>query len=222
MDEIIKNLFIIGAGGHAKEIAYLIEDINITKRRWNILGFISNNDAEVGNTIMGYEIFPESILKKRKDEHLNLVIAIGNSRTVKKIHCKLMGLKSNIEFPNIIHPRVVPDMRGVSLGIGNIICAGNIFTTNIRIGSFNCINRACNISHDVRIADYCIVNPGVNLSGGVEIEDGCLIGTGATILQYLKIGSNSVVGAGAVVIKNVRENTTVVGVPAKEVIKQEV
>lgn len=219
MDQIIKNLFIIGAGGHAREIAYLIEDINIAERQWNILGFISNDDAEIGNTMMGYEIFPERILKKRKTEQLNLVIAIGNSRTVKKIHCELMGLKSNIEFPNIIHPRVVPNLRGTSMGIGNIICAGNIFTTDIQIGSFNCINRACNISHDVRIADYCIINPGVNLSGGVEIEKGCLIGTGATILQYLKIGAYSVIGAGAVVTRNVRKNRTVVGVPAKEIVK---
>jgi serine acetyltransferase len=50
----------------------------------------------------------------------------------------------------------------------------------------------------------------------VVIEDEVLIGTGAQVLQYLKIGSGATVGAGAVVIRNVAENTTVIGVPARE------
>lgn len=219
MGQQMNNIFIIGAGGHAREIAYLIEDINLADCRWNILGFISNNDTEIGHTLGKYEIFPENILQEMKNEHLNIVIAIGNPRIVQNIYTKLMTLGGNYEFPNIIHPEVAANIRGVTMEKGNIICAGNIFTTDIQIGSFNCINRACNISHDVRIADYCIINPAVNLSGGVEMETGCLIGTGATILQYLKIGAYSVIGAGAVVTRNVRKHKTVVGVPAKEIVK---
>jgi len=213
-----KDILIIGAGGHAREIAFLIEEINLVNSQWNILGFVSNAVTEIGCSLNGYEIYSDTVLKHQDINHLHIVIAIGNPQIVKRIHCELQELKGNFIFPNIIHPTQSSKLRGVSMGDGNIVCEGNIFTTNVRIGSFNCINRGCNISHDVRIDNYCVINPGVNISGGVEIGDGSLIGTGATILQYLKIGSNSVVGAGAVVTKNVRKNKTVIGIPAREII----
>ncbi|MBU0580436.1 MAG: N-acetyltransferase [Candidatus Margulisbacteria bacterium] len=43
------------------------------------------------------------------------------------------------------------------------------------------------------------------------------IGSGSVILPGIVIGENAVVGAGAVVTKDVPANTTVVGVPAREV-----
>ena len=39
----------------------------------------------------------------------------------------------------------------------------------------------------------------------------------ATILSGIHIGANAIIGAGSVVIKDVLENTTVVGVPARVV-----
>ncbi|MCK4446575.1 MAG: transferase, partial [Candidatus Marinimicrobia bacterium] len=40
-----KDIIIIGAGGHAKEIAYLIEDINMEKKTWNLLGYIDRDKS---------------------------------------------------------------------------------------------------------------------------------------------------------------------------------
>jgi acetyltransferase-like isoleucine patch superfamily enzyme len=66
----------------------------------------------------------------------------------------------------------------------------------------------------------CVLNPTVNISGGVELGSAVLVGTGAQILQYVKIGDGAVIGAGAVVNKDVNAETTVVGIPAKELIKR--
>lgn len=49
----------------------------------------------------------------------------------------------------------------------------------------------------------------------IEIGDNCYFGTGCTILGPVKIGNNVTVGAGAVVTKDVPDNCTVAGVPAK-------
>ena len=49
------------------------------------------------------------------------------------------------------------------------------------------------------------------------IENNVLIGSNSVILGNIIIKENSKVGAGAVVLKNVKENTTVVGVPSKVV-----
>jgi len=122
----------------------------------------------------------------------------------------------SITFPNLIHPSTLLDKESVVMEQGNVICAGNIFTTNISIGSFNYFNLNCTYGHDIQIGDYCVFNPGINLSGGVKIGSGCLIGTGATILQYLNIGDGAIVGAGAVVVKDVPPGLVVAGVPAKQ------
>lgn len=52
-----------------------------------------------------------------------------------------------------------------------------------------------------------------------NIGNSCVIGAGAKILGNIDIGGNVKIGANAVVLKSVLPNITVVGVPAKEVIK---
>ena len=51
------------------------------------------------------------------------------------------------------------------------------------------------------------------------IEDDVSIGANATILPGVRLGRGCVVGAGAVVTKDVPPGMTVIGNPAKELIK---
>ncbi len=49
------------------------------------------------------------------------------------------------------------------------------------------------------------------------VKKGASIGSNATIIAGITIGENAMVGAGAVVTKDVPDNTTVAGVPARPV-----
>ena len=53
-------------------------------------------------------------------------------------------------------------------------------------------------------------------NGCIEVMDNVFIGSNTTILPNVKIGPNAIVAAGSVVTKDVKENTVVAGVPAKE------
>ena len=214
-----ENIVIIGAGGHAKEIAFLIEDINSYEMTWNILGYIDRDTSNLGKNNGRYKIIGDERFFDDYKGELNAVVAIGDPTKLKEISSRIAFKYQNVKFPNLIHPSALGYIRDVKMKRGNIICAGNIFTTDINIGSYNCFNRGCNISHDVEIGDCCVINPGVNISGGIKIGSGCLIGTGATILQYLNIGENSTIGAGAVVVKDVKPSDTVVGIPASSILK---
>lgn len=49
----------------------------------------------------------------------------------------------------------------------------------------------------------------------VHIKENAWIGAGATILPGVTVGENAIVGAGSLVTKDVPDNATVVGVPAR-------
>ncbi len=56
-----------------------------------------------------------------------------------------------------------------------------------------------------------------NIKRHPTIQDNVIVGSGAQILGPVVIGKNSRIGANAVVLKNVPENVTYVGVPARKI-----
>ena len=54
----------------------------------------------------------------------------------------------------------------------------------------------------------------------MTVQDDVHVGLGANIIQGIKIETFSTIGAGSVVINNIGKNSTVVGVPAKDIKKK--
>lgn len=212
----MKSIYILGSGGFAKEVFWLIHDINKEVHRFDFKGFI-DYDPEVVSIRLGgvdYPIFNE-------DEWLNtvgaslqnlcLAIGIGNPATIRKVSQKM----NHFEFPNLIHPSFKGFRDGLTFGRGNIITAGCIFTIDIQVGSFNIFNLNTTVGHDAVIGNGNVINPGCNISGGVRIGDFNLLGTNSTILQNVTVGDFSVLGASSLANKAIDSNKVAVGVPAK-------
>lgn len=216
-----RDIYILGAGGLAREVAFLIEEIHrFGSGEYTIIGYIDRDDQKRGQANGKYLIAGAEDLLDHLAAETSVALAVGNPEILKTLVARLKQ-KRELIFPNLFHPSTIMDNERVSFGEGNVICARNSFTTDIKIGSYNIFNPNCTIGHDVAIGDYCVMNPGTIISGGVRILDCCLIGAGAIILQNITIGNNAVVGAGAVVTKNVPEGTTVIGVPASPLERSE-
>lgn len=214
----MKDIVIVGAGGFAREVEWLIKEINQDKIRWNLIGFVEANPDKVGTVVGEHSVVMSDDALTSYNHSLNVVIAIGNPIIIQTVVDKLQS-NPRLSFPNLIHPTMLWNRDRIQIGQGNICCAGNIFTTDIRLGNFNIINLSSTYGHDAEIGSCNVINPGVNLSGFVKVGDCCLIGTGAQILERTRIGNKVVVGAGAVVTKDVPDGLTVVGIPAKPLIR---
>ncbi|WP_245590601.1 acetyltransferase [Adhaeribacter aquaticus] len=213
----IKDIAIFGAGGFGREVLMLLHQINQAQLQWNILGFYDDS-PETPRTINNYPYLGTLESLNTVKTSTAVVIAIGNPKVKQRIAARLVN--PNIFFPVLIHPSVCNEsFQFNTIGAGSIICQGNILTTNIRLGRHVILNLGCTVGHDAVIGNFSALMPHVNIAGGAQLGQCVYMGTNATVLPTIIVGSNSIIGAGAVVNKNLPEQCTAVGVPAK-IIKQ--
>ncbi len=209
----MKDLYIIGAGGFGREVAWLVERINSVAPTWNLKGFIDDKDSLWGTMEGGYPVLGGAEYLIQQGE-VYAVCAVGASATRKKVVEKFTG--SQIKFATLIDPSVLISNR-VQVGGGTIICAGTIVTVDIQIGNHVIINLDCTIGHDDRIRDFVTLYPSVNVSGNVVLGECTELGTGMQIIQGKTVAANTIIGAGSVVVRDITESGTYVGCPAKRI-----
>jgi sugar O-acyltransferase (sialic acid O-acetyltransferase NeuD family) len=206
----MNDLYIIGAGGFGREVAWLVRRINQIEETWNIVGFIDDDSSLWGKKEDGYSILGgcEYLIEQR---NIFCVCAIGSAKVRKKI---IEKIQDKVQFATLIDPSVIMS-ESVQIGVGTIVCAGTIITVDEKIGNHVIFNLDCTLGHDDVIDDFVTLYPSVNVSGNCHLEECVEMGTGSQIIQGLNVGSGTIVGASACVINNLPEDVTAVGCPAK-------
>lgn len=212
-----QRIAIVGAGGFAREIAWLISDIghnpSIRNRSetMEVVGFLVSDPAKASerdSDILGDFQWLE------KNPVDGLAMGIGSPEARLRLSQELKRRFPRIPWPTLIHPSVQYH-ESCQFAEGVTICAGTIATVNVKIEEFAMINLNCTIGHETTIGAGSVVNPITAISGGVRIGKDVLVGTHVAILQYISIGDHAVIGSGAMVNKDVAANTTVMGIPAR-------
>jgi acetyltransferase EpsM len=206
----MSDKFIIGAGRHAAETFYLVQDIGFAHE---LAGF-AVDEVQQGASFMNKPVFAIDELVKQyegKPVKPSVLVAIGTVAVNKKLVQKFRD--AGFGFFNAIHPGTQTERQG-AIGSGVTITAGCTLTCNITIGDHVIINIGCTISHDCIIGNHVNISPGCHLAGNVVIEDDVFVGVGASFIPKVKVGRGSIVAAGACVTKDVPPYTMVAGVPA--------
>ena len=124
-------------------------------------------------------------------------------------------------------------LKGAKIGSNCNICAHTFIENDVVIGDNVTVKCGVQLWNGLRVGDNVFIGPNVTFcndkypkSGNhafeclkTVIEDDVSIGANATILPGVRLCKGCIVGAGAVVTKNVKPGITVVGNPAKELVK---
>ena len=196
------NICIFGASGHGKVVA----DCIISTNKLVMAIF----DDAPKNTIWNSIPVKHSQELPLPTAPIQLVIAVGNNATRKRLQKKLLSYA----YATVKHNTSIIS-SGVVLGEGTVIMPNAIINSDAVVGSHVIINTAAVIEHDCVLEDFVHISPKAVLAGNVFVGEGTHVGAGAVVIPGIKIGKWCTIGAGAVIIRDVPDGATVVGNPGR-------
>lgn len=207
----MRDLVIVGAGPHGREIVDIIGDLNAVEPTWELLGFVDDGDlvSSRGEAPRGAHLGPVAYLESNDVQY---VLGIGWSNVRSELDDTISGWGRTAAI--LTHPSctIGGDNR---IEPGVVLAAGARVTTNVTLGRHVHLNVNAVVSHDCTVGAFTTIAPGAHLNGDVRVGERSYIGAGAVVLPQVCIGSDVTIGAGAVVTKDVPDGRTAKGVPAR-------
>jgi sugar O-acyltransferase (sialic acid O-acetyltransferase NeuD family) len=189
------KIALIGAGGHAKVVIEIIEEMGE--------GIEMINDKNPAlSTLNEYKVTTDMPLQDS-----SVIICVGSNKIRKRIVAGLTNI-----FATAIHPKANLSKR-CNIDAGSVIMAGVTINSNTVIGKHCIINTNASVDHDCVIGDFVHIAPGSAIAGGVTIGEGTQVGVGSSIIPGISIGKWVTIGAGTVVLDDIPDYAVVVGVP---------
>lgn len=197
------RLIIFGCGGHAKAVL----DVILFNKEYGDIIFVDEN-ARKNEKIIDYPVIKHYNVQNEK-----VFIAVGDNfkreHLCKKYYNNLVSIISNRAY----------------LGYGIKIGKGIFVAHNAYVGIFSSLNDFCvvntnaSIDHECKIGDAVFIGPNSTLCGKVSVGDRTFCGASTVVKNSVSICQNCMIGAGSVILKNITQEGTYVGVPAKKIRK---
>lgn len=216
----IKRYAIYGTGGAARSVMPLAREQLAALNEPYELAFVEDNP--LSSICNGYPVwlYTEWLAQPSSGCYISILINDGSIREELVRRCQADG----VGFYEVRANTVVQSDE-VDLGEGAMLAHFVSLGSNARIGRHFHAHSFSYVGHDCVIGDFVTFAPDVKCNGNIVIEDYAYIGAGAVLKQGkpgkpLVIGQGATVGMGAVVTKSVPPGATVVGNPARPLVKK--
>lgn len=201
-------MILIGYSGHA----FVVYGILISAGK-KVTGYCDIEKKEFNPFNLSYTGPETSETAVEALKQTDFFIAVGDNIIRNKIFDQLA--EGNLLPVNAVHSSAVIDPSASISQQGVMIAANVTINPLAKIGTGVICNTGCIIEHECVVGSFAHIGPGAVLCGTVKIGNRTFVGANAVIKQGINVGKDVMIGAGAVVVKNVPDNVTVVGVPAK-------
>ena len=214
---VTRRLILIGTGGSAYDVLDIVNAINSQSALWEIAGFLDDS-RPVGSKHLGFPVL--GVLRDaQRFSGCSFINVIGSDASYRRrLEIVQSTTLESHRFTSLVHPQASVS-HWARLGQGVYVAFGASIGGGVVVGNHVSFSPASVIGHDAVVADGALVAPGAVISGFVKVGRCSYIGAGATIRQRLAIGAEALVGMGAVVTKDVPQGATVVGNPARELLR---
>jgi len=191
----MKEILLIGGGGHCKSVIDVIEQ----EGRFKIIGIVDKPEL-LGNEILGYSVIGnDSDLETLANKYDYALVTVGQIKSPSlRIRLFDFAMEAGFTLPTIVSPRAYVS-KHATIGNGTIVMHDALVNAKAVIGSNCIINSKALIEHDCRVSDHCHISTNATINGGVVIEVGCFIGSGVLTRELMTIKECSFIKAGSLV-----------------------
>lgn len=185
----MKDILIVGYGGHAKSIIDSIE----RQCKYRIVGYVDIESKDTPYPYLGTDAELQKIYNMGIENAVVGIGYMGKGNVREKLYKKLKEI--GFSLPIIIDSSAIVSDK-VSIGEGTFVGKGAVVNAEAVVGKMVIINTKAVIEHECKIGDFCHVAVSAVLCGQVEVEASAFIGANATIIQCKKIESRKLIPAG--------------------------
>lgn len=204
-------LLVYGAGGHGKVVADAARSAG-----WVVTGFIDDAPGREDATIWGLPVRTLDRMLAEVPAAAGAAFAMGIGDNAARARCQAGLAAKGCTVVTIVHARAAVAPSAV-LGAGTVVMANAAVNPDARLGAGCIVNTGAVVEHDCVLGDHVHLSPNAALGGAVRVGDRSHLGIGAVVLPAVQVGRGVRVGAGAAVIRDVADDLTVVGVPARPI-----
>jgi len=184
----MKNIYLIGGGGHCKSCIDVIEET----KEFKICGIFDVKE-KIGQEILGYKIIAEDSEIKNFNKDDNFFLITAGQIKDPSLRVKLFGLDLN--FATIISPRAHVS-KHATVGAGTIVMHDALVNAGANIGQNCIINSKALIEHDAIVGDHCHISTGAIINGDCVVGEKSFIGSNTVLKNQAKVEANSVIPYG--------------------------
>lgn len=196
----MKNLILVGGGGHCKSVIDVAESAGYT-----ILGVLDRPE-EFGKKVLDYEVIGCDDDIPKYAGNAEFVVTVGQIKSASlRVKLHRLIIEAGGKLATIVSPTAHVS-RYASIGEGTVVMHGAVVNADAVIGKGCIINTMAIVEHDAEIGDYCHISTGTIINGGAKIENETFVGSQSVVNQLVKVSRGGVIASLSAINRDTEED----------------